>query len=71
MAAPTPTHSPPPITLSIAESAGVAFGGAFVGALAVEGDYSSVGIVKAAVVAAVAFFGALGYGGYQAHVASK
>ena len=62
---------PPTISLSIVESAGVAFGGAFVGALAVDGDYTGAGVVKALVIGAVAFFGALGYGGYQAHQASK
>jgi len=66
MAIPTPT-----ISLSILESAGVAFGGAFVGALTIDGDYTGTGVVKALVAGAIAFFGALGYGGYQAHMASK
>ena len=52
------------ITLSQAESAGVSFGGAFAGALVVGEP-----IVDALIVAAVAFFAALGYHGYRAATA--
>ena len=64
MAAPsTPsTNTTSPITLGILEAAGVAFGGATAGAL-VTGDPIITGIE----VGLVAFFAALGYGGYQAY----
>ena len=50
-----------PITLSQAESAGVTFGGALVGALAI-----GTPILHALVVAGIAAFTALGYHGYRA-----
>ena len=65
MAAPSSNTSgtaPTPITLGILEAAGVAFGGATAGAL-VTGDPILTGIE----VGLVAFFAALGYGGYQAY----
>ena len=64
MAAPSSNTSgtATPITLGILEAAGVAFGGATAGAL-VTGDPILTGIE----VGLVAFFAALGYGGYQAY----
>lgn len=62
MSAATP---PSPIGLGVLEAAGVAFGGATAGALVV-GDP----LVSAIEVGLVAFFGALGYAGFQAYNSS-